>query len=165
MNPSDPLAQLKGLHLPPEIGFWPPALGWWLSALIILSVLTYGLYRLIRWHHNTAYRRVALKELKNIEANFLTDEKTALSNGAFEKQLAQLLKRTALSAFPRSETASLSGKEWLLNLDASGNTQEFSQGLGKRLIENRFSPHPKALHSNDASQLIKLCKQWIKKHQ
>ncbi|MBV1873520.1 MAG: DUF4381 domain-containing protein [Gammaproteobacteria bacterium] len=164
MNPNDPLAQLKGLHLPPEIGLWPPALGWWLSTILALSVLAYSLYRFIRWYHNTAYRRLALKELKTIKDTYLTNETVSVESAAFEKQLGQLLKRTALSAFPRSDTASLSGREWLLNLDKTGNTQEFSKGIGKRLMENRFSRRPSPLNNNDANELIKLCRQWIKQH-
>ena len=36
MNPQDPLSQLKDIHLPATGGFWPPAPGWWLLALILL---------------------------------------------------------------------------------------------------------------------------------
>ena len=28
--PTDPLAELRDIHLPPEIGWWPPAYGWWI---------------------------------------------------------------------------------------------------------------------------------------
>jgi len=38
MNP-DPLAPLRPLHLPDQIGWWPPAPGWWLLAGVAAVVL------------------------------------------------------------------------------------------------------------------------------
>ena len=44
MNPTtpvgaDPLAQLRGLHLPAAIGPWPPAPGWWMPAAVVVMLL------------------------------------------------------------------------------------------------------------------------------
>ena len=47
------LEQLNPLIMPPAIGFWPPAAGWWLL-LIILPALCWGLWWLRRYLPATA---------------------------------------------------------------------------------------------------------------
>ncbi|HAD08873.1 MAG TPA: hypothetical protein DCF62_05290 [Porticoccaceae bacterium] len=41
---SDPLAQLRDIHLPEAIGWWPPAPGWWLLTLLLIAALGYALW-------------------------------------------------------------------------------------------------------------------------
>ena len=33
--------QLRDIHLPGPAGFWPPAPGWWIAAIIVLGLLTW----------------------------------------------------------------------------------------------------------------------------
>lgn len=53
MNPQDPLSQLRDIHLPATGGFWPPAPGWWLLALILLLSLAGLCWLLHRRHRRT----------------------------------------------------------------------------------------------------------------
>ena len=62
----DSLAQLKDIHLPDPISFWPPAIGWWLLALLLLSGLFTLCYFMLRYLSKHRYRRRAIKELKRI---------------------------------------------------------------------------------------------------
>ena len=39
MNTPDPLAQLRDIHLPEPVSWWPPALGWWLVAMTVMTLL------------------------------------------------------------------------------------------------------------------------------
>lgn len=69
MNPSSPLDQLKDIHPPVDITWWPLAFGWW--ALIVISVIAIalGLTFFIRHRQRNAWRRLALLELKAITHN------------------------------------------------------------------------------------------------
>ncbi len=44
MEAEDPLSQLRDIHLPEPVTFWPPAPGWWFILLLILIGLVF-LYR------------------------------------------------------------------------------------------------------------------------
>ena len=65
-NSVNPLAQLKGLHLPESVSNLPLAPGWWIVVFIIFAVcfwiIKIGLARV----RKNAYRRVANKQLKEI---------------------------------------------------------------------------------------------------
>jgi len=164
MNPTDPLAELRDIHLPTEIGTWPPALGWWaLSLLAIISLLS-AIYFFIRWYKKTAYRRVALKELRQLEKKFQHSSASEFSATDFQQALVELLKRTTLTAFPRTEVAGLTGENWLLCLDETANIQAFSSDLGRRLVMDRFSAEPPQLDVKSAESLIRISREWIKKH-
>ena len=94
MQPSqpDPLAELRDIHLPGPIEFWPPAPGWWFVAILLSSaLLALTLWLRRRWRRN-AYRRMALQELDLIERS-----RTQGANSAdILLKLQQLLKRLSL---------------------------------------------------------------------
>jgi hypothetical protein len=155
----DPLAELRDIHLPGPIEVWPPALGWWLVAILLscaLLALVIGLRR--RWQKN-AYRRMALQELDLIEQS----RTQGADSTEIVLKLQQLLKRTAIAGYSRASVASLSGVAWTQFLDATGNTQHFSLGPGELLIDGPYQPDL----SHQADQLlplIRLCRQWISHH-
>lgn len=155
MNSADNLlTQLKDIHLPPAPSIWPLAPGWYaligiiITGLMIVGVIKYKVYRANR------YRKQALKELQQIEAN-LTDTAHTVES------LAILLKRTALVAYPQESVAGLTGEAWLSFLDKKGNTQGFTQGVGRLLISAAYQEKP-IVQIND---LINLCRLWLSLHQ
>ena len=63
----NPLDQLRDIHLPEPISWWPPAPGWWILALassVLLAWLLRFLYRRYKAKH---YRRQALAQLKELQ--------------------------------------------------------------------------------------------------
>ena len=46
---TDPLQQLKPLHLPPDPSWWPPAIGWWVLLLVLVILAAWILYRLTKF--------------------------------------------------------------------------------------------------------------------
>jgi hypothetical protein len=47
MNPTDPLAQLRDIHLPEAVSWWPLAIGWWLVAIVCILGLFFTLKLLL----------------------------------------------------------------------------------------------------------------------
>ena len=66
MNPSDPLAQLKDIHLPDAVSWWPLAIGWWIVAIIAIVGIYYAVQFGLNQFFNQRYRRQALAALKNL---------------------------------------------------------------------------------------------------
>ncbi|MAR92240.1 MAG: DUF4381 domain-containing protein [Pseudomonadota bacterium] len=153
MNAADPLQQLRDIHLPAAVGWWPPAPGWWLLALLLLTALIAALAYVRRRHRRLAYRREALSRLVSIRARYEAhrEPRQLLS------ELSSLLKRTAITRYGRDEVAGLAGEQWLQFLDRTGRTREFSQGPGQALGQ-RFAPEPRV----DSADLFNLIEHWIK---
>jgi hypothetical protein len=156
MNPTDPLAQLKDIHLPEAVSWWPPAPGWWGGTAVVLALLLWAAWRGVRYWRKTAYKRAALRELKQLRRRggqpqqLLTD-------------LSVLLRRVALAAFPAEEVASLHGKDWLAFLDRSGQTQAFSRGVGHYLAAAPYAPDLPNTAGQDLDVIWRLARDWIRR--
>ena len=142
---------LRDIHLPEPIGWWPPAPGWWvlLFGIPALSILLLWLYRFLR---RKTVKKLGLLELESIVKS---------DAGRLEKvqQLAILLRRMALSVYPREDVASLVGSEWLALLDSAIGGKQFSEGAGRLLLE---APYRKEAEG-DLDALFALSREWVKR--
>ncbi|WP_417597435.1 DUF4381 domain-containing protein [Oceanospirillum sp.] len=149
------LDQLKDIHIPEPSGGWTPSVNiWWISVAGILAVIMIGVLAR-RYYMRTRTRRYALKELESMQVRFNEHgEHQRLLN-----ELNMLLRRMAMINYDREKISPLAGRHWLTFLDRSGQTQEFSQGVGKVLIQ-AYQPSPEAF---DENALIEVVRQWIKR--
>ncbi|MBE2293389.1 MAG: DUF4381 domain-containing protein [Phycisphaerales bacterium] len=153
MPTTDPLANLRDIHLPEPISWWPPAPGWWLLALLLLLIIV-GLLGLWRYRRRQTPRRAALAELARLRVDFQRDgDSTATAAG-----ISALLRRLALSYFPRNQVAGLVGEAWLQFLDRSGGGQPFSAGPGRTLIRAPYRP----AEIFEIEALLNVAETWIK---
>jgi len=141
---------LRDIHLPEPISWWPPAPGWWIL-LIVVPTLAFLLAWLWRWLRRKTPRKLALQELESIvQGGQDAQEKV--------RRIAILLRRTALSVYPREEVAGLAGEAWLAFLDGPLQDKGFSAGAGRLLIEAPYRREAQA----DVEGLAGLCRAWIK---
>src|SRR5262249_8234805 len=114
----------------------------------------------IHWQHNR-YRREALAELRDVESS-LKDPRTRPAELLL---LCELLKRTALTAFPRERVASLNGKAWVEFLDHTGGQTAFGNGPRTLLETTLYDPRTAATLDNHSVQALSAAiRQWVKKH-
>ena len=156
---------LENLHeivLPAPVSWMPQAIGWYIVFGLILLVTGSWVYGSLRRFRKNRYRRLALKELAVIERELKQPEKRAQALG----EIPVLLKGTALSAFPRSEVADLSGERWLAFLDRTMAGKYFTEGEGRLLPELAYSPVQRAAQLSDESisDLLQLVRRWIRTH-
>ena len=89
-----PLDKLHDFYQPPPPSWRPQTIGWYVVFAIAALLLLWLVVHLMRRWIANRYRREAMREL--VSAN--------------PEQLSELLKRTALSAWPREKVAALSGE-------------------------------------------------------
>ena len=151
----NPLTNLKDIHLPPAISWWPPAPGWWALAVFFVFLAVYCGCRLRRWYKRKRPKIEALRILKYLQVQHdnSPDALTTL------RALSQLLRRTALSLYKHEEVASMQGLEWLKFLDKTGQTTEFTKGVGNIFGEDLFQSEP----DFNLEVLFPLVSKWVKK--
>lgn len=155
MNPA--LSQLRDIHLPAPVSWWPPAPGWWLLAAIAL-LAALGLYIRHRLRRRNRWRRLALSELARLRRIH-----AAQPSAAPLGELSVLLRRVAVSRFPREEVAALSGDDWLAFLDRGldGGTP-FQSDSGRLLAVSPYVPDA-AIDTPALLALFDLAERWLKK--
>ncbi len=151
-NAPDPLQELRDVHLPDPISWWPPAFGWWMLLVVVCIGVGLGLW-VWAYRQRTKPRRLALAQLKEVKQQFAihADEQRTIT------LLSYLVRRVALAVFPRSHVAGLSGQSWLQFLDRTGHTTQFSDGPGQCLLSGPYQSHGPA----SAADLIPLIEHWI----
>ncbi|PCJ19942.1 MAG: hypothetical protein COB04_04975 [Gammaproteobacteria bacterium] len=151
------LQQLHDIHLPAQIGQWPPAIGWWFLALLVIITISASLYFGLKRYRHHAPRRQALNELQTLRTNYVVnDSQTTL------KALSELLKRVALSYYPRNRVAKLSDQAWLEFLDQTSDKVDFQSGPSNALVKFRYQASTSQIQPDVIDEIFNTCKQWIK---
>jgi len=135
----DLLQQLRDIHLPEAPGWWPPAIGWWVLALVVAAVLAWVIWRLVvRWRQFRP-ARAARALFCDLSQRMATG---ALSPEQFVHQSNELLRRFAIHGQGHRSLAPQSGDQWLAYLDKRYGQPAFSRGPGRCLGTDRFRPDP-----------------------
>jgi hypothetical protein len=142
--------ELAPLDYAQPISWWPLAPGWWLVIIFLLAAMILLCHWLLKRKRANAFRKQALAELKNISC--LEPSHAQLT------EVNALLKRVAVTLYPRSIASIKYGNDWLTWLDRTGNTKGFTQGEGQVLKHGLYQA--KVTYNQRA--LITLVERWIK---
>lgn len=152
MAQSDPLTQLRDIHLPDPVDWWPMAVGWWIVIILGILLFTLLLWRL--WLRAKAARakKEALRLLKLYEQQSLQDSNSA----RYCAKTSELLRRVALAYFPRKHVAALHGKQWIDFLNQHGRNVNFN-AVQHLLLEKAYQSH----HKENLKPLFTRARIWI----
>ncbi len=112
MNPEDLLSQLRNLDTPATLSWWPPALGWWILASLILFGLTASILALVRKHRAGAAARKAKLEILSAHEAYLDRGDQPESTAEFLQEVNAIIKRLAVNFEGSEEVAGLTGRNW-----------------------------------------------------
>jgi len=140
-NTQNLLSQLKDIHQPQPVSWWPPAPGWFLLTLLILIVsflLGMIIYKLWRRYYRKYF---ALKSLNRLNLQYQQNHETSII-----AKTSTLLKRVMIAKYGKQQIACLTDIEWLIFLDYISNTNDYTQGVGKSLLtapyQAKMEPKP-----------------------
>jgi hypothetical protein len=153
MNQTDPLAQLRDIHLPDPISWWPLAPGWWLLAIIGIAGSVIAGRLLVKRYKNRSYRRQALAQLKRLDHSDCQQRLIAV----FE-----LLRQVALSAYPQGNFASLAPNEFVHFLQSSSGKPLFND-LADNWQWLLYAQQPQ-IEDQLVEQVIANAKLWVINH-
>ncbi|MGI9325627.1 MAG: DUF4381 domain-containing protein [Pseudomonadales bacterium] len=143
---------LHDIVRPEPVPFTPQTVGWAVIGIwLVLCIALIAWNRIVHWHRNR-YRREALITLKNIATS---TQKTSVPATL---QIATLLKRTALVAYPRTQVANLYGSQWATFLKQSSKGDKQIVAAADMLASAAYRADV------DSKELIKPARRWIKIH-
>lgn len=155
---------LRDIHLPEPVSWWPPAPGWWLllAGIILIGAAVIILRKI---YLGKQLKRDISAELDTIKQQFQTTQ----NKPRLAKSLSILLRRASISYYPEADIAGLTGDDWLVYLDDS-NTRAtpgdgFQSDTGRVLLTAPYLPDTDRHDDNrldfDAQKLIRLCETWL----
>ncbi|MCC2615165.1 DUF4381 domain-containing protein [Aestuariibacter halophilus] len=151
----NPMEQLKDIHVPADVSWWPLAPGWWvLLAILVLSIVALIVWQVRRYRHRRALRQ-ALAALSALRPE----------QDDWPVQAYQLVKQLALSYYAREEVAGLYGARWYRYLASAlpGSEQttfiSTMEQLGNAQYQRSTQPVD---HPSTIAQLQRWCKRAVK---
>ena len=138
------LDHLHDLLLPPADPWWPLAPGWMILLGLVLVILLAAMLRwFFRWQADR-YRREAIR---------------LLDDPSFpDSALPELVKRVALTAWPRTEVANLTDEPLLSFLNRTGGNVFSSEGPSLEAVA--FEQNPAA----NSTALREEVRRWVMNH-
>ena len=154
--------QLQPIIMPAPISWWPPALGWWLLASLVLIVPMVWFYLMYAGKEQAPQpsddplRASALAQLHALAKPY--DGEQA---GTWLQQLNQLLKRICAVRYPEYASHTLSGREWLAFLDSRCPAAGLTRWM--ILVQGAYQPDCR-LDDKSIAQLQQAIDTWIRKY-
>lgn len=158
-NPVSPemqalLNQLKDIHEPAAIGWWPLAPGWWMLAGVIIALLFAAGWLALRLREKkrrNLYRAEGVRLLRSV----------ALDEPRAVEEINTLLKRVAVVTFGRDSCAPLTGQRWIGFLE-SAVEQPMPEAAQRALLESLYSASAGSHTDLQALRDFAIC--WVREH-
>lgn len=146
------LEQLKDIHGAGHPGWWPPAPGWWLLALMALAILVILLRWLFQWRSARQRRKAWIQELEQLNR----EHEPQQFPHEYLAGLNLLFRAVALKAFPDTACARLQGEQWVAFIASLMPEGADSSSLGA-LARGPYEPLPRF----DAASLNSSARTWV----
>ena len=139
---------MHDIVVPDPVAMTPQTDGWWVVLGWSTTIVALSVVKFVQHRRRNRYRREALAELERID--------TGAESAATD--IASVIKRAALVAYPRSDVASLYGAAWAEFLVESAGNDSRIERAAPRMAEAPYKP------GVDAAEIIRPAKRWVKVH-
>lgn len=141
---------------PMPISWLPQTIGWKLISVALFIFISNKAYKAIKQYQQNAYRREALLWLTQCRRS---------DNLEHYKQLPAILRKTALSAYHRSEISQLQGSVWERWLDQQCQQTSFANSCPSILHQLAYMPiDSKTFNPEHYQVLLTQITLWVKYH-
>lgn len=147
------LAKLKDIHLPQPINMWALAPGWILLAIILMCLISVGVYFWYKAQQKKSTIKFALAYLTKLQSIMIDNP----NNINIAAEISTLIRRTALHYFPREQIAGLTGDDWLHFLNDSSENAVFTADIANLLTEVPYQKN----NIHDLTPLFDVTKNWL----
>ncbi len=144
------LEQLRDIHLPDGVSWWPLAIGWWIVIAIIITVIVLLIAKTIVSKRRQRFARYALIELDQIKRNADND---------WLMQTHHIMRRASLCYFPKSQVAVMENRHWVTLLYQTGSDIWSQQSL--QLLEEGIYRNPDTIDSTHRQQFLYESSLWL----
>ena len=140
------------LVVPEPVPWLPQTPAWWVLCGWLLAVAALLIAAIARRRRRNRYRREALASLDAIAAQ------SQLSAAESARRVAEIIKRAALVAYPRSRVAGLHGRDWARFLcDSSGDDRQVTEAA-ESIASAAYRPDA------DGRALLQPARRWVRVH-
>ncbi|WP_342447551.1 DUF4381 domain-containing protein [Legionella israelensis] len=147
------LKQLKDIHLPAPISWWPLAPGWYILAALLLFIFLALAYKIYQRYLDSRPKKQALKLLDEYYQQYEKQRNCSFISA----RVSELLKRVALAYYPRKNVAGLKGEDWIHFLNRTGKEVNFNP-VKNMLLELPYQPN----ETCSLKPLFTRAERWIK---
>lgn len=149
------LSRLRDIHTASEPGWWPPAPGWWLLALLIAVLLAFALRQGYQRWRVARRRGRLLAALEQIGQEI----DPAVDPHEYLARMNKLFRVIALRAFPGTACVRLQGADWVHFLQSLMPESAAAASLSA-LASGPYEEHPRF----DVNSLRQLAQTWVRKY-
>lgn len=148
------LRDIRGLD---PIGWWPPALGWWLAAVLVILILV-GLIWLWNNRHRFGggWRGDAIQSLKSLKYRSSLEDPKLIGD-----ELSELLRRIAIAHRGRRACAGITGEAWLEWLSGDDPNGFDWKKHGQILLTLPYAPPKTEVRREELKRLIEAALRWV----
>ncbi len=159
MDSEELLAQLADIHLPQVVSYWPPAVGWWLLAIALITCAYLLIRKLVRYNRLRKICNHALTELERCYQNYAgtSSQETGALKLRYVNEFNSVIRRVALYHFPQAKVASLGGAAWVDFIREKGDSSQLDDNIAAALSYGRFQTQCEV----DVDAMNSLGQQWI----
>lgn len=145
------LEQLRDIHIPDGVSWWPLAIGWWITIAIIMAVTVLLIAKAIFQQRRKRFAGYALIELEQIKQD---DDKDWLI------QAHQIMRRASLCYFPKSQVAAMDIRHWITLLYQTSGDIWTQQSL--QLLEEGVYRNPDSIDPTHKEQFLHEVGLWLR---